>query len=48
MALAWDVTVPDTSDAHVMNTAREAVAHQMLAALVTQYSILYYNKTDDR
>jgi len=26
MALAWDVTVPDTSDAHVMNTAREAGA----------------------
>ena len=32
----------------IRRATREAVAHQMLAALVTQYSILYYNKTDDR
>ena len=34
----------------IRRATREAVAHQMLAALVTQYSILglYYNRTDDR
>jgi len=39
---------PSCSAQLIRRATREAVAHQMLAALVTQYSILYYNKTDDR